>query len=320
MTEAAARDGHAHRRPFAPVHDRLPYQSIEDRAPLQWPGGEKVAVWIVPNVEHYEYLPPDGPSDPYPRSPHPDVRKHGYHDYGNRVALWRMLEVFDRYAVQPTVSLNVGVIDHFPDILQAMQERGWDWMSHGTYNTRFVTGFSEEEERDLLEVCDRVLELHTGARFNGMLGPFITANWHTPDLLAEHGMTYHADWVHDDRPSPLVTRSGRPFVALPYTYLLNDGPAFRTHYEGDQYAARCIRQFDQLMEDDGDGGRMMCIALHPFATGQPHRIRHVDRVIKHLRDRGAWIATATEIVDHYLSTAYEGDLERTKATRVAGVA
>jgi allantoinase len=297
----------AHHRPFDPVHDRLPYQAITERAPLRWPNGERVAVWVVPNVEHYEYLPPDGPSDPYPRSPHPDVRKHGYHDYGNRVALWRMLEVFDRHDIRPTVSLNVGVLDHFPDILAAMQERHWDWMSHGTYNTRFVTGISEDEERDLLEVCDRVLERHTGERFTGMLGPFITANWHTPDLLAEHGMRYHADWVHDDRPSPLLTRSGAPFVALPYTYLLNDGPAFRTHYEGPEYAGRIMRQFDALM-DEGQEGRMMCIALHPFATGQPHRVRHIDRVMKHLRDRGAWVATASEIVDHYLATAYDTDV------------
>ena len=304
-----------HQRPFAPLHDRLPYSPMADRRPIRWPNGEGVAVWVVPNVEHYEYLPPEGTRDPYPRTPHPDVRKHSYHDFGNRVGFWRTLEAFDRYEIPCTVSLNVAVLEHFPDIAAEMQRRGWDWMCHGTYNTRFATGMEEDEEREFLEVCNRVLERHTGSRFNGMLGPFITGTWNSPDLMAEAGMTYHADWVHDDRPSPLITRSGKPFVALPYTYLLNDGPLFRSHYEGADFADRCIRAFDQLNAEAATGGRTMCISVHPFVFGQPHRVRHLERLFAHLRQHGAWIARATDIVDHYIEHHHEDDLALTERLR-----
>jgi allantoinase len=309
---------YAHERPLAPLHSRLPYSPIVDRPALSWPGGARVAVWVVPNVEHYEYLPPSGEVDPYPRTPHPDVRKFSYHDYGNRVGFWRMVEVLDRHDVTCTVSLNTAVLDHYPEVAAAMADRGWDFMSHGLYNTRYLTGMSQTEEREFLATCNRVLERHTGQRYRGMLGPNITGNAWTPDLMAECGMIFHADWVHDERPSPLLTSKREPFVALPYSYELNDAPLLmRSHVEGADYADICIAQFDRLNEDSSASGRMMCLPLHPFTIGQPHRIRHLDAVLGHLRRRGAWIATATQIVEHYLEHCYEADLGVT-AARISG--
>ncbi len=298
-----------HQAPFASLHDRLPYTALPDRSPLRWPGGERVAVWFVPNIEHYEYLPPESSYRVFPRTPAPDVREYSYRDYGNRVGIWRMLEAMDEYRIPCTVSLNVAVLEHYPDIGAAMQERGFDFMSHGMYNTRVVVDMDEDEERELLVACDAVLERHTGHRFRGMLGPYITGNWWSADLMAEQGMTYHADWVHDERPAPLMVRGGQRFVAMPYSYVLNDGLLFRRTHEVDGYINRAMRAFDRLDREGADGGRVMCLPIHPFLVGQPHRIRHLKRLFAYLRDRGAWIATASEIVDHYLETAYDRDLE-----------
>jgi peptidoglycan/xylan/chitin deacetylase (PgdA/CDA1 family) len=300
---------YAHERPFETLHDRVPYSPICDRVPIRWPGGARVAVWVVPNVEHYEFLPPPSDVDPYPRTPHPDVRKYSYHDYGNRVGFWRMVDVMDRYAIPCTVSLNVAVLDHYPEIAAAMAERPWDLMSHGLYNTRYLTGMDRAQERAFLDACNRVLERHTGRHFSGMLGPNITGNAHTPELMAEVGMRYHADWVHDERPTPLLTNGGERMVALPYTYELNDAPLLmRSHVEGPEYAARCIAQFDRLY-NEADGGRLACLVVHPFTIGQPHRIAYFESVLRHLREHnGVWIATASDIVDHYLRHNYDADL------------
>ena len=303
-----------HERPFAPVHDRIPYSPIVDRVSITWPGGADVAVWVVPNVEHYEYLPPPGApgvADPYPRTPHPDVRKYAYHDYGNRRGFWRMLEVLDRYEIPATVSLNAAVLAHYPQIADAMTLRGWEFMSHGLYNTRYLTGLDPDGERELIARCNEVLERFTGRRYAGMLGPNITGNSWTPDLMAEAGMTYHADWVHDERPSPLLTLSGARMVALPYSYELNDAPLLmRSHAEAPGYTRRIIAQFDRLARDAAEDGsaRMMAIPLHPFAIGRPHRIAALDRVLAHLRRRGAFIATASTLVQHYLDNYYDADL------------
>ena len=54
--------------------ERFPYSPLPERPRLRWPGGERVALWVLPNIEHYEYRPPliNG-RDPWPRMPHPDV-------------------------------------------------------------------------------------------------------------------------------------------------------------------------------------------------------------------------------------------------------
>jgi allantoinase len=302
-----------HERPFAPLHDRLPYSPIVDRRPIEWPNGARVAVWVVPNIEHYEYLPPPGPVDPYPRTPHPDVRKFAYHDYGNRVGFWRMLEVFDRYDVPCTVSLNVAVLDHYPEIAREMRDRSWDLMSHGLYNTRYLTGMDDEQERAFLESCNTVLRRHTGRPFAGMLGPNITATERTPDLMAELGMRYYADGVHDERPTPLLTSGGARLVALPYSYELNDAPLLmRSHVEGEVYVELCRRQLERLRSEGDGGGRLLCLPLHPFAIGQPHRIRYLDHLMEILRSHDdVWIATASDIVGHYVENNYDDDLALT---------
>src|SRR5262249_1770670 len=109
------------------------YSPIVDRPRIEWPGGAHVAFWISPNIEFWQFRPPPNPyRRTWARMPEPpDVLMYGHKDYGNRVGLWRMLPVFDHYGVRATVSLNVAVLDHFPEICEAMVERDWDFMSHG---------------------------------------------------------------------------------------------------------------------------------------------------------------------------------------------
>ena len=112
--------------------ERIAYSAAPDRRPLRWPGGARVALWVAPNIEHYEYLPQQvSVRDPWPRTPHPDMLGYGLRDYGNRVGVWRLMEVFDRYRLPCTVSLSMSVLDMYPDIAEAMQSRSWEFMSHG---------------------------------------------------------------------------------------------------------------------------------------------------------------------------------------------
>ena len=34
-------------------HDRFDFSPIVDRPPLRWPNGARVAVWVIPNIEHF---------------------------------------------------------------------------------------------------------------------------------------------------------------------------------------------------------------------------------------------------------------------------
>ena len=160
-----------------------------------------MALWISPNVEHYEYLPEnEGARNPWPRTPYPDVQQYSYRDYGNRVGFWRMLEPLDKYGIKCCVSLNMAVLEHFPEIGEAMVQRDYDYMSHGIYNTRYLYTYDEDREREFYRDTIDTLRRHTGKQLKGMLGPAISGSVRTPDLMAEAGLIYHTDWMHDDQP------------------------------------------------------------------------------------------------------------------------
>ena len=194
--------------------DRFDYSPIIDRPNIKWPNDARVALWVSPNVEHYEYTPPSRPTAP-------DIPGYSYRDYGNRIGFWRMLEVLDKHDIRCCVSLNEAVLEHFPEVRDAMVERNYDYMSHGIYNTRFLTGMSEEDEREFYRDIIDTLKKYTGKQLKGMLGPALSNTEATPDLMAEAGLIYHTDWFHDDQPFPIKVKQGK-LISLPYTIELND--------------------------------------------------------------------------------------------------
>ena len=290
------------------IQDFVRYAPATTRPRIAWPGGKRLAVWVVPNVEFYEYTPPPARGrETWDRVPaHPDVREYGFRDYGNRVGIWRMTELLDQYPVRPTVSLNLALLDHFPEITQLIRERQWAVMSHGIYNTRFLYGMDEAQERAFY--ADNVASLlrHTGQRLQGILTPAITNTTRTPALIAEAGLSYHADWVHDDVPVPILV-PGRRLVSLPYSYDLNDAPLWDGRpYGGRYFVDACKAAFDRLYAESADGGRVFCVALHPYQIGQPHHIGHLREVLDHICAReGVWQATGDEIAAHFLAHDYD---------------
>ena len=170
-------------------HERIAYSALPDRAGLSWPGGARVAVWVAPNIEHYEYLPElVRVRNPWPRVPHPDILGYGLRDYGNRVGVWRLMALFDRLQLPITVSLSMAVLDLYPEIAQAMLERQWEFMSHGLYNTRYHWGLSQDEELEAIEQCQHIHLRHTGRRLPGWFSPAASNTVHTPDLVAQSGI------------------------------------------------------------------------------------------------------------------------------------
>ena len=280
------------------------YLPITKRPPLTWPNGARIAVWFAPNVEFYELIPPVNPARAAWPPPLPDVLGYSWRDYGNRVGFWRLLEVMDRFRLRGSAALNVAVCQHHPEIIAAMQERGWEFFSHGIYNGRYVYGMDEAQERALIEDAIVTVERHTGHRLKGWLSPALTNTERTPHLLAEYGITYSCDFMHDDQPFPLNVRAGR-LISIPYTVEINDAAAYIRRLFSPQHFCEAIKaQFDQLY---AEGGRVMCIALHPYLTGRPYRLLALIEGLEHITSRqGVWFATGAEIADWYYTHYYNG--------------
>ena len=138
---------------------------------------------------------------------------------------WSLL---DKYGIKCCVSLNLAVLEHYPEIKDAMVERDWDFMSHGIYNTRYLNTLSEEQEREFYRDCIATLKRETGKDLKGMLGPALSNSDRTPDLMAEAGLIYHTDWNHDDQPVPIRVNSGK-LISVPYSVELNDSGHVHPH-------------------------------------------------------------------------------------------
>src|SRR5262245_3448751 len=258
---------------------RFAYSPIVERPKLSWPNGARVAVWVCPNIEHYEYIPAEvRVRNPWPRMPHPDVLGYGGRDYGNRVGLWRMFEVMDKHAIRCTVSLSLSVIEMYPEILQAMEARRWEYMSHGLYNTRYHWGYSEDEERAVIAHCSEIHQRLTGRKLRGWFSPAASFTVHTPDLLAEVGITYWCDTYHDDQPTPIKVKRGE-LISIPYAMDINDAMIYRQPVEAEEFAQMIVDHFDTVYREGETAGRVMSVALHPYMMGSPQRVKHLDRAL-----------------------------------------
>jgi peptidoglycan/xylan/chitin deacetylase (PgdA/CDA1 family) len=223
-----------------------------------------------------------------------------------------MLEVLDKHRIKCGVSLNMAVLEHYPEIAEAMVQRDWDFMGHGIYNTRYIYTYTEDQEREFYRDSIDTLKRHTGKTLKGMLGIHF-ATERTPDLLAEAGLIYHADWMHDDQPVPIKVRSGK-LVSMPYSIEIDDAPMMRRYnYEGDYFARVCKAQFDQLYKEGAQSGRVMCISLHPFISGQPHRIKYLDDILTYILSHDeVWQATADEIAEYYTANYHDQAVEHAR--------
>ena len=282
------------------------YSPLIDRPRITWPNGARVAFWVAPNLEFYELDPAVNPlRTAWPR-PVPDVLNYSHRDYGNRVGHWRMMEVMDAHGVRGSISLNVALCDHHPEIIEACAERDWEFFSHGIYNTRYTYAMDEAQERAMIEDAIATVEKHTGRRLAGWLSPALTNTERTMDLLAEYGVQYTCDLFHDDQPQPVKVKNGR-LISVPYSLVMNDLVVYLFDFGTPRrYTEMLKRQFDQLYAEGAQSGQVMCIPLHPFLVGQPHRIGPFAEALDYITGHDAvWVTTGQEIAAWYYEHHYD---------------
>src|SRR5262245_10432171 len=277
---------------------------IFERKPFKWPGNNTLAVWFAPNVEVWHYDSAVGAAiTPNPTNHVPDVFNYAWREYGMRVGLWRLADVFDEAGVKATVALNSQVCEVHPRAVEEMKKRGWEFMGHGTTNSTNLAGLNPEAERETIRGILKTIEQATGKRPRGWLGSGLIETYDTLDILAAEGVVYCGDWNNDDQPYPMKVKSGKMF-SIPYCNEINDIPLYlRKGYTGEQYLRSVIDQFDVLYADSHKHPRVMGVPLHPMISGQPLRIKYLERAIAHMKERpSVWFATGSEIVDAYQSS------------------
>jgi peptidoglycan/xylan/chitin deacetylase (PgdA/CDA1 family) len=212
----------------------------------------------------------------------------------------------DRCGVRGSVSLNVAMCEHHPEIIKDCADRGWEFYSHGTYNTRYLFNLDYAQERAVIQDSIDTIRKHTGQKLDGWLAPALTYTDRTLDLVAEMGLTYVCDLFHDDQPGPVKVKQGR-LVSVPYSLEMNDVIVYNVNLVSPRrYAEILKRQFDRLYEEGAESGTVMCIPLHPYLVGWPYRIKAFEEALEYIcgHDK-VWLATGREIAQHFLDNNYD---------------
>ena len=209
-----------------------------------------------------------------------------------------MLKLFDEFQIPGVLAINGCAIETYKPIAQAAHERGWEFIGHGFSQKNMQK--VDDEALDIAKTTEAITAF-TGRKPRGWLGPGLTETWHTPDLLQEAGYDYVCDWVLDDQPVMLKTRSGGTITNIPYTQECNDvAMMLIQHHKASEYRDRALDQFEQLYEDSRDGARVMALVLHPYIMGAPHRLKYFRQVLEVIRHKeGVMFCTGEQILDWY---------------------
>ena len=290
------------KRGYGMDQDRYAWSMLGERKPVQWPGGARVALWVIPALEWFPlnmkgvpFKPPGAMQTSYP-----DLRHYTLRDYGNRVGIHRIMQVLDTRGLKASVAVNAAVACRYPALIRECTRRGWEVIANGLdMDHLHHSGLSLEAEKQLIEQTLSILRDASAQPVRGWLSPAKSESFHTPDLVAEAGIDYLCDWVNDDLPYAFKTAS-RAIHAMPHPIDIDDHTILvQNHHSEDDFRDALIDQFNWLYREAGQaGGRVMAISLHPWIIGQPYRIRALEEALDHmLRHAGVWSATGAEILD-----------------------
>ena len=282
-------------------HDRYAWSELQQRPPVSWPGGARIALWI--NVS-LQWFPLDMGAKPFRAPggltmPYPDTRHYSSRDYGNRVGIFRILRVLDDLGLPASFAVNASIAERYPSLLQALAGGHREIVAHGVDASRIHhSGLSAEEETGMVRHTMDLLRQASGPPVTGWLSPGRAQSFRTPDILAANGVAYCCDWANDDMPYPMRTESG-PLWSMPLAAETDDRSVLLDYRHTEQsWLEQTCDRFDALYRESAAlGGRIMSIPLHAWLMGTPSRISYLREALAHMLGRdGVWPATGAQIL------------------------
>jgi peptidoglycan/xylan/chitin deacetylase (PgdA/CDA1 family) len=188
------------------------------------------------------------------------------------------------------VALGTEAAKRYPELVDALLRRDSCFMAHGDYASRRITSRMNDEPGFITAARDRVAAA-IGQAPKGWCGQDFNESAETPALLAEAGFQYTTDWANDDRPYLL----GR-LVALPPQPEWNDLECmWLRRVTPPVWEANIVEAFEVL---HAEGGGVFNLTLHPWITGQAHRIRYLrDALHRILGKPHVWRTTTDDLAD-----------------------
>jgi peptidoglycan/xylan/chitin deacetylase (PgdA/CDA1 family) len=285
-----------------PWYDYAPFPL---RPRLTWPRNARVASFVLLHLEYWELM-PDETSYRDPRhtgefgSYMPDYRVWTQREYGNRVGIFRVLDVLDRYQIRAGVAVNALAAERYPYLIEQFKKRKYEFIAHGHSANRMITSkMSEAEEKAEIAEAIAAVEKAAGVRPKGWLGQDYGESARTPKLLADAGLDYVLDWPNDDQPYPM--KVGKKFVSLPNQPEWDDvQQLWLRRIATPRYPDLVGEAFERLHHE---GGQVFNLSIHPWLMGMPHRVKYLDEALRRIERFGnVWQTTPGEVARHYIDT------------------
>ncbi len=281
--------------------ERFNFSAMPQRERLELPNGARLAVYLVVNVEQWDIEKPiarEYVSSPAGVKTVPNVPNWAWHEYGMRVGIWRMMESLKKRDIRAGAVMNAQVCEGmWEPVARGILDAGWDFMGHGYAQTALHV--VEDQQASIIKSFE-VLKAYSGKAPKGWLGPGLHETLDTLDYLANTGFKYVCDWPMDEHPVLMKTHSGN-IMAMPYSFELSDLPMMVVHqHQSEVWLQRAIDQFDCLYQEGAEQPRIMCMSVHPYIMGAPHRIKYFEAVYDYmLKKKDVWFATPDEIYDWF---------------------
>lgn len=242
-------------------HERYAWSMLAQRAPVQWPGGKPLALWINLSLEHFPLNPKGDGFKPHGSMvmPYPDLRHYTLRDYGNRVGVFRVLDALKANGLQASLAINGELAQRYPALLRRLGATGFEFLAHG-WNMDSVHYGGLDPAREAGFIADTLTALapYAPAPIRGWLSPARSQSENTPELLAAAGLEWFGDWVNDELPYPFATANGE-LTSLPLSLELEDRfiVGENLHAES-EYADQIIDACDFLLEEAQRTGAAAC--------------------------------------------------------------
>jgi len=288
------------------------YVPIVDRGRLTWPDEKRVALVFTFNLETWDMT--KDSDEPYYAGGPPilpdtlpahtaDFPNYCWREYGQRVGIWRLYDLFDECGVAASCTTNAVTFERRAPMVQACLERGWELLAHNYEQGELLTNYAHQPdvEREVIERSIEMYEKHTGKRPQGWLSSSLRGTLNTCSILVEQGFKFYCDLMNDDQPYLVQTDNGT-IVSTPYSNEINDFTLLtRRGHTTDEFRDILIEELNVLYAEGKHQARIMNVGLHPHVTGRAYRIRAIREFIEHAKSLpGVWWATRTEIADWYL--------------------
>ncbi len=290
-------------------HDHFAWSPDRARTPIEWPNSAKTAITALVYLEYMELDPPqdsvhDARFAGALGSYYPDYQNYSRREFGNRVGIFRVLDILERHGIRATICANAMAAERYPYIVERCLRAGHGFVAHGWSASRMISArMSEAQEVDYIGRCLDTLQRATGERAGGWAGQDFGESERTPQLLAAAGLTHVIDWPNDDVPYWMQTDP--PLLSVPNQAEWDDAQLFAVRkVDSWRYPEIASSAFDALHDE---GGRLFGFGIHPWIFGQAHRIRYLEQAVQHFAGRSdCWYASSDDIAQWFARSPVHG--------------